>query len=413
MQRFSTLFLLLLMIVFITAGCGATAETTTAPMQPTDTVPSDGTTEASTKTSDLAGANISDVFDKNAITAEMLNAANAYKDIYKTIEKKEYFNIAVIPTDNQMKEIVNRIGALGYSVVSTDINMQNPDVVEQFCQKAKAGENEQLGVYIVESDASLERYTFIVVNGKTYFTCIAVTWDTSDQPQVQYSGMVEAVDKFELTSKGYFLFHVPFIDMYEDSSYGFRVSPLPDENIELCKKYIEPIGYLGNNILTSNWNQETITELNYNDMYEYIYRMEYKKCLESDNYERYCSQIVNAIAVPATDFERIITKYFPISAQKLRQISVYDPDKNVYTWQEFMVPQYEPKPEVVAYQTNSDGSLTLTVDAVAIEYYDDCIFTDTLTVMPHEDGSFEYLSNSLKIFNSDCFPNYWPRVSKN
>lgn len=396
----------MLLLLFITAaatGCSGKNRTKIA------VAPAQSETGPASRSSVSGSVSLSAVFDKSAIQTEMIKAANAYRDIYKAIDTKKYFNVAA--TEAQRQQIVDRIGSLGYTVVSDDINMQNPDAVERFWERAKAGKDTELAVYEVESDASLERCMLKLIQGKTYFTCVTVTWNTSDQPQIQYDD-VETVDKFKLTSKGYFLYHTPAQNGLWDNSHGFRVTPLPEKNRELCKKYMEPVGYQGNNIFTSSWNRETITKLNFNDMFEYIYRLDNQKKPDSDQYAYYYLGKVNTLAVPAADFERIVTKHFPISAKELRETAVFDPSRHVYAWQSFCGPQYEPTPVVVAYRTNEDGSLTLTVDAVAIEYYSDCDFTDTVTVMTHKDGSFEYLSNSLKIVHSEQFPIYSPRIVK-
>lgn len=399
------LLLSLLCVIAVTAGCGRKGKTkiTAAPAE------SETQAASADSSSTSSGATVSEIFDQNAVQSEMMKAANAYQDIYKAIDTKEYFNVTA--TKAQRQQIVARIGNLGYTVVSDNIDMQNPDAVKQFWEKSKEGQDAELAIYEVELDASLERYTLKLTQGKTYFTCVTATWNAADQPQIQY-GNVEIIDKFELTTKGYFLYHIPAQNGLWDNSHGFRITPLPVRNRELCEKYIKPVGYQGNNILTSNWDQKTITKLNFNDMFEYVYRLDYQKEPASDQYARYYPDKVNTLAVPASDFEGILTKYFQISAKELRETAVYDPSRRVYAWQSFCGPQYEPTPVVVAYRTNKDGSLTLTVDAVAIAYYSDCDFTDIVTIMPHKDGSFKYLSNSVTIYDNERFPAYSPRIRK-
>ena len=62
-----------------------------------------------------------------------------------------------------------------------------------------------------------------------------------------------------------------------------------------------------------------------------------------------------------------------------------------------------PSPEVTDYWYNSDGSLTLKVDAVYPAYGTDCAFTHELTVMETEDG-FKYLSNYVYNSENNIFP---------
>ena len=55
------------------------------------------------------------------------------------------------------------------------------------------------------------------------------------------------------------------------------------------------------------------------------------------------------------------------------------------------------------YWYNSDGSLTMKVDAVYPAYGTDCAFTHELTVMETEDG-FKYLSNYVYESENNIIP---------
>ena len=63
-----------------------------------------------------------------------------------------------------------------------------------------------------------------------------------------------------------------------------------------------------------------------------------------------------------------------------------------------------PKPEVVSYTYNSDGSITMVVDAVNAWYGTDRAFRHELTVMPGEGSSFRYISNRLTEGTGNIMP---------
>ena len=62
-----------------------------------------------------------------------------------------------------------------------------------------------------------------------------------------------------------------------------------------------------------------------------------------------------------------------------------------------------PFPEVVDYVKNSDGSITMTVEAVNPWYGTDCAFRHRLTVMPMKNG-FRYVSNELMESENSILP---------
>ncbi len=61
----------------------------------------------------------------------------------------------------------------------------------------------------------------------------------------------------------------------------------------------------------------------------------------------------------------------------------------------FAIP-YPPFGEVVDYTYNSDGTITLIVDAVWADCNSDIAFTNCIVVQPFEDGTFRYLSYSIE-----------------
>lgn len=139
--------LLLLFIIASAIGCSGKNRTKAA------VTSTRSETEIASSSPTSSGLTASDIFDQNAIQTEMMKAANAYRDIYKSIDTKKYFN--VVASETQRQQIVDRIGSLGYLVVSENINMQNPGAVKQFWESAKTGKDAELAIYEVESDASL------------------------------------------------------------------------------------------------------------------------------------------------------------------------------------------------------------------------------------------------------------------
>lgn len=95
-------------------------------------------------------------------------------------------------------------------------------------------------------------------------------------------------------------------------------------------------------------------------------------------------------------YERIMTVYFPVSTEQLREKCGYDEDSGSYACEMIFERQYPPFGEVVDYKDNGDGTLTLIVDAVWPDYNSDPAFTNTIVVQPFEDGTFRYLSNFVE-----------------
>lgn len=94
--------------------------------------------------------------------------------------------------------------------------------------------------------------------------------------------------------------------------------------------------------------------------------------------------------------KKIMALYFPVSEEKLRETCGYDKNRGSYPYEPVLGRAHPPFGEVVGCEENPDGTLTLTVDGVWIDYNSDCAFTNRIVVQPFEDGTFKYLSNSIE-----------------
>ena len=100
--------------------------------------------------------------------------------------------------------------------------------------------------------------------------------------------------------------------------------------------------------------------------------------------------------IPAEEYERIMTTYFPVSVEQLREHCGYAEGSNSYEYEMIYASPYPPFGEVVDYTKNADGTITLIVDGVWPDYNSDLAFRNTVVVQPFEDGTFRYLSNSIE-----------------
>ena len=91
--------------------------------------------------------------------------------------------------------------------------------------------------------------------------------------------------------------------------------------------------------------------------------------------------------------------YFPVTRDQLRSKCGYDAESDSYPYEMIFAQPYAPFGEVVDFKINGagdgdlDGTITLTVDGVWIDYNMDCAFTNEIVVKPFADGTFRYLSN--------------------
>lgn len=120
-------------------------------------------------------------------------------------------------------------------------------------------------------------------------------------------------------------------------------------------------------------------------MFEDIYRIYTGNNLKTENWQ-----------IPAEEYEKIMTTYFPVTVEQLRSYCNYDKNSNSYEHELINPCPYPPFGEVVDYTKHADGTITLIVDGVWPDYNSDCAFTNTIVVQPLSGGTFRYLSNSIE-----------------
>ena len=349
-------------------------------------------------------------FDEEAIRAEMLEVAEACLPLYREMRRSNIF----LPTEGEKKSLLATVAGMGHPSAGENIDMTNYQQVLDFYALVEAGQKGDVGIYTWNN--GLIRTCFHTENGSVYRTHLTLDWSESFEPIVSPVTYTHEDEIFLLTEKGWLFYgeEKPPSGHYAYKS-GLRVLPL-GEDLRRMTAYLEPlVTYGGNDVLSTSWSDPT--EINFNDLFEYLYYYETGTPPDSAFKDAYEFQKPYIKAVPAADFEALIQKYFDISEVKLRELCVYDPERQVYAMMTLMHPLYVPDWEVVSSTQYNDGSIELTVHAVSLSHGRDQVAAHRLRVMPLPDGTFHYLSNTIDYaeVNSDgmrSFPDYSPRITK-
>lgn len=114
--------------------------------------------------------------------------------------------------------------------------------------------------------------------------------------------------------------------------------------------------------------------------------------------------------IPAEVFEYVIESHFLIDHEELRKRAAYFPEDQTYEYRPrgFYEVEYPkiPYPEVISYRENSDGTLTLTVNAVYPEENTSRAYTHKTVIRPLDNGGFQYVSNQI-MFPEGGYELWW------
>ena len=247
-----------------------------------------------------------------------------------------------------------------------------------------SGAEEHTALRVQPLDGLLGAVTFIYRKNKLQTYYIGVRWKEGGVPEIQGTS-VSDVAEIKLTEKGYFIYAYEEVMAHAGLREYWRIKPLSDKCRELTEKYISGLSYVNYNVLVTNWDSNNVEDILMPCMYEDIYRIYTGENLKTEDWK-----------IPGEEFEKIMTTYFPVSVDQLREHCGYDEGSNSYEYEMIYASPYPPFGEVVDYTENADGTITLIVDGVWPDYNSDLAFRNTVVVQPFEDGTFRYLSNSIE-----------------
>lgn len=332
-------------------------------------------------------------------------------EIYREADKGTALNVVLTEeTMIRMKELLKETGkpVIGSEPYSS---MENYGIMESFLEACRQEESGEVILYQILS-GGIERLKYTFDGKQLYVLAATATWNKEEQP-VMSSISLTRIKEWEYTKRGWFCYELcvpepPEVTEIVNGSRMIRVKPMPEKQRDMSLKYVVALGYQGNNLLCSSWDESHMEDLDFNGLFEYLYKMKYGEAFAGDGYE-----------IPAELFESVITAYLPVTAQELRTWAVFDGQKQTYAWESLGCFNYAPTffgtavPEVTDIKENGDGTVTLTVEAVcSMVEADEARMIHELTVHFEKDGSFQYISNKILDAQNKVIPDYQYRVGK-
>lgn len=347
--------------------------------------------------------------------AECKKMMEQMQSIYKRADKGETSNVVLQDkTMLEMQKVVIETGC-PVSMTAAYSDMGNYEKADRFLVDCEKGKRGSVTVYDVRRDGGISRMKFSYDGTDMYVVSTSGVWVEHEKPGIAYTTCTR-IKEWKYTENGWFCYKLcvpepPEVTEIMDGSQMIRIKPRTEEQREMSKLCVQGIGYQGNNLLCSNWNLDNLDALDYNGLYEYLYRMKYGEHFPAEKYPD---------GIPKDEFESLIMEYLPISVERLQEYAEFDEKTNRYAWMPLGCGNYAPDfsgtsvPEVAAIKENPDGTITLTVNAVCdMVICDDALITHDLTVKFKEDGSFQYLGNEIWKEDRNNIPEYQYRVRGN
>lgn len=318
------------------------------------------------------GLILASLFVVVACSSKPVDPAALYSDIYA-----ENAELAL----ETKQQIIARFDEAGLSAVDVgnQINMVNWEEIDEFCSQ---GKEDTAVIYVINDDGSYTQYDLSIAEGNLHVKMQVCSG--GNESVITYEQEYDAVH-WSYTDKGYLFFGAehPAGDFGPWLETAIRVKPMDAELRSMTQKYLNVLGYEDNNLFIENWNENDFTALELYDIYEVM-----TGNITAENE-----------AVPADEFESVITQYLDITPAEIRSMTDYESGEDIYYFSsrtaevKGSTPDM-PYPEVASVTNNADGTITLLVEAVWPKYKDDMAYIHEVTVRPDGD-SFKYVSNRI------------------
>lgn len=340
--------------------------------------------------------------------AEILQVSSQLRETYKEASHP----LSQTDIDAMEQQLIQA----GYTTVDTDgvypEYLANSGGLWTFWESASAGADAALSVLQVNSNGFLY-LRFFRSGGENRYLLTSLSWDEGGEPVVEECQVLPIYDMV-LADWGIFYYRVyPADDPHYIDYAQFRMAPVDRETYDLCRTYIQPVGYQMVNLFLCDWQEGDWGQLSFNDLFEYLYERSTGLRVDVDTFslEGYPPRA----SIPAELFENTLLPYFQISLEEFRQRCGYE--AGGYPWRPIfgddLTTWHFPvcEPEVMEARQNADGTLTLTVQVYSPERKTDRLFSHQVTVQPLEEGGFQYVSNRITYTGPQGLPPSMPRFA--
>ncbi|GHU80417.1 hypothetical protein FACS1894191_5670 [Clostridia bacterium] len=389
MKKLLTLIVVLTMLL---AGCGNAAVLSSASESPASE-----TTAPAVSTASETPAEPVDI--ETELTAQLAEIQAALDPI---VDLKNIPDTRDVP--ELRKQAVDVLDSLGYAVRQRREGVRHYELVTDFFDKAAAGKPARVPIYdVTVGYGSLVVSANMFISSEDGFSQAYAVLSADGGKWAQSFTQPTALEELRFTPKGNLIYR----DVGSDEGFGYRVIPQPEEFQKAYSDYVALVDAQSPGVLNNIWSEDKDFrglpwEFVFEEMWQRQNSENYSDLTEEPSFGYDPSEDSPYVAIPAGLFESTLQKYFDISTEALRAAkntewlggaSLYDIASGTYHIWGWNGGGYQPTTEVWGITNNPDGSISLELAWVALDFGNDGTPHSTLTVMPRADGGYKYVSN--------------------
>lgn len=338
------------------------------------------------------------------------------RDIY--VQSRENGELWSLETAAKMMDI---LGQEGFCAVHQDnqINMENPEQLQDFCEKAEEEQAGMLTLIMVLNGGTFVEFDLESESGDVNVEASNFVW--KDGGLVLADADHYVAENWTYRGDGYLFFDRYYMEGF-DGPYdhvAVRTEPLDSVLRDMNRKYILPLGYRQNNLFITDWDEDDFGEEDFCDLFDVMSRADGESLLwkHTDDLPEDAGGDGGdggEYQIPADVFEKVIMERFSVSSQELQRRCAYLPDCDSYVYRprgmyDSGMGIEAPWPEVIDCKSREDGTVELTVNAVWPEEHMTAAFTHKVVIRPMPEGDFQYVSNQVISFGENVSPIWYAK----
>lgn len=238
----------------------------------------------------------------------VFNAAKKCRNLYEKAAQGQECDIWL--EDKIVHKMVDHLADSGYAVTcgDYDYNMMHYKKIDQCLRKAEKGRETETEFYVVNSGGIFFYQCLQFKKGELYVITASAYFDRDRNIKLNYMEKVQ-VYQWKYTKKGWLIWEKAKSRNQEmDMHIFYRILPISDEYRRIAETYILPINYQYNNLFLTNWDENHMDSVCFNDLYDLLYEMKTGELPDKTKY---------ADGIPKDEFEGLIQNYFDISQKKV------------------------------------------------------------------------------------------------
>lgn len=342
------------------------------------------------------------------------SAAEEEESVHTALSRDTLRAAGITAYAQDVQSALDLLDAVGFAAADEAgrLDFAGAEFVHAFFAAQEVGENGRVTVMRVCADGAL--IGMCIYNDGEEWRC-AVAQTPRAGTEITFTADY-ALERLMLTEKDYLIYTCAIPDNtaaskhdgYIEPTVMLRLAPHDAACDATCAAYIAPIGYNHNNLFTTTWTAPDMGAVELRDAFLSLWHAANGAYISYFDNPYPVQEGTMLSLVPRAEFEAVIMRYLPLTSDGIARMARLDTAEDAYAVTIDGIPNGAkvPVPEVTAVRENPDGTLTLTVDAVFIEYAADRAFTHVVTLRPGEDGAFTLLSNELIEDEGNILPEY-------